>query len=180
MQRVWNFPIDTKQGCPQDRESSGHVGIRVKKKISHIFIRVQTDTSVCVCVCACAHVCVSASTNSHFALYFRMWGGWEGWIKQRKGNYCLHSGGAFIPLAFHISTGQSPARTLLLPVMMGREEMEIISMSACPILPFVQFLGQQKCFSRPNPPCLPGASALASLNEPRDFSSCLSKVRIWP
>lgn len=177
MQRVWNFPIDTKQGCPQDRESSGHVGIRVKKKFhTYLFVCKQTLLSGCVCV----HVCISASTNSHFAMYFRMGGGWEGWINQRKGNYCLHSGGAFIPLAFHISTGQSPERTLLLPVMMGREEMEIIRTSACPILPFVQFLGQQKCFSRPNPPCLPGASALASLNEPRDFSRCLSKVRIWP
>lgn len=55
MQRVWNFPTDTKQGCPQDRESSGHVGIRVKKR-SHIFIRVQTDTSVWACVCTYAYL----------------------------------------------------------------------------------------------------------------------------
>lgn len=107
-------------------------------------------------------------------------GGWEGGINQRKGNYCLHSGAAFIPLALHISTGQSPERTLLLPVMMGREEMEIICTSACPILPFVAFLGQQKCFNRPNPPRPPRASALANLDEPQDFSSCLIKVRIWP
>ena len=55
MQRVWNFPIDTKQGCPQDRESSGHIGIRVKK-IHTLFIRVQTDTSVWGCVCTYAYL----------------------------------------------------------------------------------------------------------------------------
>lgn len=149
-----------------------------RKKKSHIFIRVQTDTSVWGRVCV--HVCVFASTNSHFAMYFRIWGGWEGQINQRKGGYCLRSGAAFIPLACHISTGQSPEWTLLLPVMMGREEMEIICTSACPILPFVAFLGQQKCFNRPNPPRPPGASALVNLDEPQDFSSRLIKVRIWP
>lgn len=56
MQRVWNFPIDTKQGCPQDRESSGHVGVRVKKIHTYLFVCKQTLLSGCVCVCTSAYL----------------------------------------------------------------------------------------------------------------------------
>lgn len=105
-------------------------------------------------------------------MYFRIWGaGWgEGWINQRKGNYCLHSAGAFIPLAFHISTGQSPEQALLLLVMVGREEMGIICTSACPILPFVEFLGQQKCFNGPKSPHIrPGLLPWRTWMNPKIF-----------
>lgn len=71
MQRVWSSPIDTKQGCPQDRESSGHVGIRAKTNHTHLFVCKQTLLSGEVCV----HECGSASTSSHFAMDFRIWGG---------------------------------------------------------------------------------------------------------
>lgn len=96
MQRVWNFPIDTKQGCPQDRESSGHVGIRVKKKISHIFIRVQTDTSVCVCVCVCARMRICINKFS-FCYVFQDVGGMGGLDKAEERKllpalwWCVHS-----------------------------------------------------------------------------------------
>lgn len=57
-------------------------------------------------------------------MYYRIWG--SGRVGKTRKNYCLHSDGMFIPLAFHISTGQSPQWTLLLPVMMAREEMETV------------------------------------------------------
>lgn len=134
----------------------------------------QTDTPVCVCTYAYLHQQILV-LPCILGL-----GGWEGWINQRKGDYCPRSGGALIPLAFHISTSQSPEQALLSPVRMGREEMEIICMSACPILPFVEFLGQQKCSNGPDPHHPPGAFALLNLDITQDFSSRLVKVRTWP
>lgn len=58
--------------------------------------------------------------------------------------------------------------------------MEIICMSACPILPFVEFLGQQKCSNRPDLHHPPGAFALVNLDITQGFSSRLVKVRMWP
>lgn len=48
--------------------SSTHVGIRVKKKSTHIYLCANRHSRLRV------HVCVSASTNSHFAMYFRIGG----------------------------------------------------------------------------------------------------------
>lgn len=122
-----------------------------KKKCTHNFF-VCKQTLLPGCVCAHMHICINKFS---FCYLLQDFGESEGCKNQRKGNYCLYSGGMFIPLAFHISTGQSP-QTLLLPVMMGREEMETVK-SAYPILPFAKFLGQQKCFNGPNPLHLPKA-----------------------
>lgn len=94
----------------------------LKKKCTHNFF-VCKQTLLPRGVCAHMHICINKFS---FCYVLQDLGEWEGWKNQRKGNYCLHSGGTFIPLAFHISTGQSPQWTLLLPVMMGREEMETV------------------------------------------------------
>lgn len=120
MQRVWNFPMGTKQGCPQDRESSGHVGIHVKKCTRNFLVCKQTLLPRGVCV----HICISASTNSHFAMYYKIWD--SGRVGKTREKEITASTLVVRSLAFHISTGQSPQWTLLLPVMMGREEMETV------------------------------------------------------
>lgn len=48
--------MDTKHGCPQDRESSGHVGIRVKKNHTYLFVCKQTLLSGGACVCTYAYL----------------------------------------------------------------------------------------------------------------------------
>lgn len=106
-----------------------------------------------------------------FCYGFQDLGGWRGWINQRKGNYCLHSGGAFIPFACHISTGQSPQRTLLLPVVMGREEMEIICTRARPVSPFVKFLGQQSVSTGQIPPASLGLLPWQAWMNPKSLPS---------
>lgn len=163
--------MGTKQGCPQDRESSGHVGIHVKKKCTHNFF-VCKQTLLPGGVCAHMHICINKFS---FCYVLQDLGEWEGWKNQRKGNYCLHSGGMFIPLAVHISTGQSPQRTLLLLVRMGREEMEtvrVISHSA-----ICQVSGTAEMFQWAKSP--PPAQGFCP-GEPQHFSSCRIKVRIWP
>lgn len=135
---------------------------------SHAFIRVQTDTSVWGGVCARMWIRINKFS---FCYGFQDLGGWRGWINQRKGNYCLHSGGAFIPFACHISTGQSPQRTLLLPVVMGREEMEIICTRARPVSPFVKFLGQQSVSTGQIPPASLGLLPWQAWMNPKSLPS---------
>lgn len=153
MQRVWNFPMGTKQGCPQDRESSGHVGIHIKKM----------HTSLCAnrhfCLGVCVHICISVSTNSHFAVYYRIWeSGRVGKTREKE----------------------ITASTLVLcsPCFSHQHWPELTVDSAatcddgegrngnCPsaylILPFVKFLGQQKCLNGSNPLHLSKASALVN------------------
>lgn len=145
------FPYRHKtRHCPRDRKPSGCVGLQN----SHVFIHVQTDTSAWLCV----HVCRSASTNSRFSVVSGPWGRGGRWINQREENDRLHSSDTVAPLASHISTGQSPKRALLLPVMMGRAEMEITCLSASPISPRFGVHGIAEVFQQATSPRAPGAS----------------------
>lgn len=154
MQRVWNFPMGTKQGCPQDRESSGHVGIHVKKCTRNFLVCKQTLLPRGVC--AHMHICINKFS---FCYVLQDLGEWEGWKNQRKGNYCLHSGGTF-PCFSHQHWPEPTVDSAA--TCDDGEGRNGNCTSAYPILPFVKFLGQQKCFNGPNPLHLPKASALVN------------------
>lgn len=122
------------------------------------------------------HECGSASTSSHFAMDW----GVGGLDKPEEGKllpalwWCLHS-----PCLSHqhwpeptadpaVTCGDGEGRN-------GNYLYKSTSHFALCRVP-----GTAKCFNRPNPPCQPGASALASLDEPQVSSICLIMVRVWP
>lgn len=156
MQRVWNFPMGTKQGCPQDRESSGHVGIHVKKN-AHILLCVQTDTSAWGCVCTYAYL----HQQILILLCITGFGGVGGLekLEERK---------LLPPLWWYVHSPCFSHQHWPKPIVDSAatcddgEGRNGNCKNACPVLPFVKFLGQQKCFNGPNPLHLPKASALAN------------------
>lgn len=160
--------MGTKQGCPQDRESSGHVGIHVKKCTRNFLVCKQTLLPRGVC--AHMHICINKFS---FCYVLQDLGEWEGWKNQRKGNYCLHSGGTFPCFSHQHWPEPTVDSAATCDDGEGRNgNYECISHSAiCQVSGTAEVLQWAK-----SPPPAQGFCP----GQPRHFSSCPIRVKIWP
>lgn len=163
--------MGTKQGCPQDRESSGHVGIHVKKKCTHnFFVCKQTLLPGGVC----AHMHIYLHQQILILLCITGFGGVGGLEKPEKITASTLMVCSF-PLLFTSALVRAHSGLCCyLWWWRGKKWklLECISHSA-----FCQVSGTAEVFQWTKSP--PPAQGFCP-GEPRHFSSCSVKVRIWP
>lgn len=116
------------------------------------------------------HICINKFS---FCYVLQDLGEWEGWKNQRKGNYCLHSGGMF-PLLFTSTLARAHSGLCCYLWWWGGKKWklyECISHSA-----ICQVSGTAKSVSMGQ---IPPAQGFCP-GQPWHFSNCPIKVRIWP